>query len=292
MFTEQLINKRYISVYIGTKDNPLSHTDLLVFSFLGYKDRYGQELPQYQVISERTGLDRNTVSSSVDRLKSHGLIFDNRVCLPDMFRGYFRTRNKNGDHWTDSLTYWKCYVRSDKENPLTVSCASVMSYLWHCIDEDFVPKRGWSISYLASCLKLNRDTVTRCLNTLEDHKFLRQADWQLRGNLQEKQLLCFKNIDDFVSETQNNTLKVVDFDDDDDIAPKVQPDIIRPLKDADADLKQEMLNYVLNHNMCNIESAGNYLHEYAKHYGSAWSASDWKDQLIKWHMEHQLQRQQ
>lgn len=232
MINDLMKDKKYVCVYLGTPDNELSHTDTIIFSYLAYKDRYSNgEIPQYNIIAGGTGFDRNTVSNSIARLKNYGLVLNNRVCLPDMWRSNFLTNNQSGTHWSDSLRYRKSYVRKQTpENPLSVSCCSVLSYLWSKAEEGYTPRKGWSISYLHKVLKLNRETVAKCLQILEEHKFFRLDGWKLNGNLTDQQLSYFAGRNDhFETQTQNNVLEFVNFDDDDtpvNSSPIIKPNVV------------------------------------------------------------------
>lgn len=200
MFNAKLKEKRFVQMYQTNKECFLSHTDILIISYLCYKSEYASAIPAKTLIASHTGIHRNTVSNAIKKFEELGFIANDRIHIPEIHKNIFRAKNRNNGHWSKGFFMIPVYVRNNIEgNPLTVSCCSVISYLWYCFVNDSYPKYGLSDSYIASLLNINRETVSKCLKTLEDNRFLKITDdgnFALNSNLSDDQLNCFQSIHD------------------------------------------------------------------------------------------------
>lgn len=147
----------------------LRSTDPLVYYYLAYRHRWGN-IPTVSVVTWATGLCRNTVSASLDRLEDVGAVCDGEpVYLPE----WFLSRMSNDGHWSQTLQYWRCLVRAEG-SPLSVSDVMVYSYLLHR-SATTQPHR-WSHAYVGMVLCLDARTVSQALANLEQHGLFRIID--------------------------------------------------------------------------------------------------------------------
>ena len=153
-------DRMLVWVFQPAMECPLSYVDLLVYSHLAYQSRYGNQ-PSQRRIAFCTGLCRKAIRSSLDRLTDYGLYDDCVRLNPDIF---IKTKSNHPErpHWSQSIAGWRCLVPADG-SPLTVPDAMVYSYLLAKVLQHFVPAEGWSHSYLAKCLRIERRTVQACI---------------------------------------------------------------------------------------------------------------------------------
>jgi DNA-binding MarR family transcriptional regulator len=77
--------KRYLRMLVTKEKCPLTHSERLVLSYRAYKARDGRNL-SISKIASTLGLDRHTVSKSVERLVQMGLYVDNPLTVkPEWF---------------------------------------------------------------------------------------------------------------------------------------------------------------------------------------------------------------
>lgn len=162
--------KKYIQMFQPTKECRLSWSELVVYSYLAYQDVYGDFPPTMQIV-RATGLARGTVKGAVSHLGGLGLIQDQQVKPP--FPGWFATaKRKDGNHWRNSLAYWRLLVR-DPSSELTPIQAGLICYLWHCSRTNYAPRNGWSIRLLAILFRAKWDTIKSALVALQANDLLR-----------------------------------------------------------------------------------------------------------------------
>ncbi len=170
------------------ENEKLRFSDLLVFSFLAYRDRF-QDVPKVSKIVWSTGLSRSGVEASIQRLVDLGLIVDGR---PHLRRDFFRPKKKvtQGDHWSLGLVSWKYIVPA---SVLRVSEAMVFSYLRDKTEQGYSPTKGWTTTYLAKCLRLDERTVSNCLVSLDALGLVKLQDssWLVARKLTLSQLNWF-----------------------------------------------------------------------------------------------------
>jgi len=172
----------------------ITHSELLVYSALAHASRRHQILSNKD-LSWRTGLDRNTVASALTSLRGKKLVED-RTALErlDLF---WTTKKANAEHWSQKLRFWKCLVRCEGSK-VRVRDQSVLSYVWWSKVTGFDPPKGWSERYVASIIKIKKETVERAISRLEQMclmkrdgkqwlvpKFLSpmQEEWFVRKNV-------------------------------------------------------------------------------------------------------------
>jgi hypothetical protein len=182
----QFEKKLTLSVFYPMEGCPLNHSDLLVFSYLAYQDRY-QTFPAYRTTARRTGLNEKTVADSCGRLAELGLIKDSRFSPEAVPADWFRLSGRNfGPHLSQRLVYWVSWVRAaTPDNPLSVPAVSVYSYLRSKIEEHFTPKYGWSQAYIAKVLNLDAHTVHDSLTVLSAAELLSYCNSPLKLKLRE-----------------------------------------------------------------------------------------------------------
>ena len=160
-----LNNKHYVYTLATTDVAGLSHSELLVFSFLWYLQQYGTRASN-RAIGRRTGLNEETVATVLRKLEALGLYRDGLAKLPDDKKAWFRTGGKGG------LAGFRNYVRSPS-GELTVVQHSVFSYALHCKMQKFRPKSGLTPTYIAKVLGLLVGTVRRALERLNEFGLLK-----------------------------------------------------------------------------------------------------------------------
>lgn len=163
-YSDILERKAFIQVFCTTDSCPLNHSDLLVFSYLWYQYKYKHK-PTNVVVADKTGVDRNTVTASKARLAEHGLLVDNLPTINQNCEWFRAAASKSG------YATWRCFAKST-ESPLTVPATSLLSFLYHCSDTSYRPRR-WSVQYLATCVSMSRSTVEAALDTLQQSNFLK-----------------------------------------------------------------------------------------------------------------------
>ena len=153
--TEQFQNKRKIDVFCTQKASQLKYSDLLVYCFLCQQAQY-DTIPSLRRSAEATGQRTKTVTKARERLQRHGLLSDGHlVVAPCPRMNWFqelevlRKRFSDG-HFSQWFRNWRCYVRQPgPENPLTVPCVVLYSFIRHCVVSGWKPCHGWTPAYLS-----------------------------------------------------------------------------------------------------------------------------------------------
>jgi|GEM_PF-4502721 len=191
-------DKVTVWVFVPTEENPISATDLLIYSHLSYKSKYSEKLNSSR-IAWNTGVCRQTVKSSLKNLKELGLLKDGK---PQYKPEWFMTRTPTEEektktkelHWSQKIQYWRCLVRMEN-SPLTITDTMVFCYLLKRFLAKQFPKR-WTCTYLANALCCDPRTVGKSLERLEENQLVQidheKGDWKIAESLVGNQNLWFR----------------------------------------------------------------------------------------------------
>jgi len=160
-----LNNKHYVYTLATTDAADLSHSELLVFSFLWYLRQYRTQMSN-RGIGRRTGLNEETVASVLRKLEALGLHQNGLAELSDDKRKWFRASESG------TFAGFRNYVRSPSSE-LTVVQHSVFSYALHCKAKNFRPKSGLTPAYIAKVLGSSAETVKKALERLNEFGLLK-----------------------------------------------------------------------------------------------------------------------
>lgn len=191
-----------LDVLATTPDCPLDANELLVYSVLMKKSHF-KEAIKFSQIATATGLHVSTVSEVVKRLSD----MDYRKPHPEHFRCTLE-----GPSFFRRCQYWQFYVPA-KDSPVTVNMSLVWSYMMQkVVLEERPPEKGWTASYLATILRIDRRTVAGCLQELQGLDLLRYdgETYQFPRNLTVLQEGYFQKAGE-KSVTQGGKSAVVDF---------------------------------------------------------------------------------
>lgn len=158
--------KRFIQIFTTTNSYIDDFRTLTVYSYLAYKAAYDMT-PNITAIAAYTGIDRETVSHSLVKLKSMGLIDpDGSVAPPSPNCGFVKLQVPEAEaHWRSHWGYWKLYIRN-QESPLTFLGAAYWSWRYHAWNTKF-PKHKLKNNYIATILRCDRHAFTDIQASLE-----------------------------------------------------------------------------------------------------------------------------
>lgn len=145
---------------VNLTDAQMRHTTRLVYSYLWDQQSNFGSSPFTKVTAKRLGLNARTISRAKSELGQLGLLTEHGLMeLPDGWA--FKTK-------TGKYQYFYCYTR-ETGALATLIDVGIWSYLWHCLrasEKPFVPKGGFTYSYLAKVMCANRKTIQNRLNNL------------------------------------------------------------------------------------------------------------------------------
>jgi DNA-binding transcriptional ArsR family regulator len=170
------MNKRYIDIFTTLPNaGPDSLGVLAVYSHLVYQDEYGS-VPTATNVADYTGLARNTVSSHIGQLKDAGLLAEDGLVVEQILPwAVAQKKFIPNKHWRKKYATWKLYARNP-DSELSFLALALYSFILHCRETGYKPRRGFTNRYLCSVLKCNEHTVRELLGSLEHHRFLRMED--------------------------------------------------------------------------------------------------------------------
>ena len=173
-------------VFVQKPESPLRYTDLIVYSYLSKREKFGGKPPTAAATSRATGLGERTVAASVSRLTEMGFVVENR---PVAMSGFFFSRP--GEHWYDRNQFFRCFIPSEGA-PISTSDAMVFSYILHLAALRNRP-RQLRTTYVANALGMDVRTVQACFDRLNKLQLLRitDAQWGVPKHLVGQQLGWF-----------------------------------------------------------------------------------------------------
>jgi DNA-binding MarR family transcriptional regulator len=183
-------DKATLWVFWPKPECPLSYTDLLVYSYLAYKDSFPAGAPSLRKTAAATGLSVGAVQKALQRLANGGYYRDGKpVAMEDVFF----SRSSDREHWCYRISYWQCLLPS-ADCPLTIVDMMVLSYIYH--QHIYEPGRfSPSYQYVANATCLTTETVRGALQRLQAKQLFRledNGDWRIADPLTGLQLLYFR----------------------------------------------------------------------------------------------------
>lgn len=183
-------NKQAIWVFWKKPGCPLKHTDLLVYSYLGYRARYSDETSSMRKVSAATTLAPATVQEALRRLQAERYVDEAGRPLPQL--GMFFAKGSTSDKWYDKMSFWKCLLPAG-DSKLALVEVMVFSHLVH---RNLTSHHGTpSYAHVGNALGLDARTVSAALGKLAEHNLFRfspEGQWQTASVLTGIQLQWFR----------------------------------------------------------------------------------------------------